>query len=359
MAYMIVKSGFFVDEHKKVQELNSRLLLSGVDFIDASLWLIAGNRLPQALVMLHNAIEVALKGELERIHKILITNTKELSDFRVLKSLLRDAFMKHPSGSGVEIPEFDIEKTIYFEEAFDRMAELYPGLSDTWRKQLISSKGGKKDKDSLHSLRNDIVHYGGDPDSVGRYLEAIVDTAFPFLEEFFRLASENKVSLAYLIKEWIYREVKVARLVLRDLRNEKAPPKPYAIKTLQHHMLWTHAAWPSPLDDQDTITTSGETDWEMYLERRKKKLFKTWDEGLTVEISCPVCDSETGDGSFVQAQVLLEDTPLDENRLVAEGFKCFVCGLYISPEERFLARHFVGQLPEDVATAYLKDIGHL
>jgi len=357
MAYMTVKSGFFVAERKKIQELNSRLLLSGVDFIDASLWLIAGDRLPQALVMLHNAIEVALKGELERIHKILIANTKELSDFRALKSLLRDAFMKHPAGSGVEIPEFDIEKTIFFEEAFDRVAELYPGLSATWRKQLISSKGGRKD--SLHSLRNDIVHYGGDPDSMGYYTEAIVDTAFPFLEEFFRLASENKVSMAHLIKEWIYREVEVARLVLCDLRNERLPPKPHAIKTLQHHMLWTHATWPSPLNDRDTITISGETDWETYIERQKKGLFKTWDELLTVEISCPVCDSETGDGSFVRAQVLLEKAPLDQNRLVAEGFNCFVCGLYISPEERFLARHFVDQVPEDVATAYLKDIGHL
>jgi hypothetical protein len=354
MANVFVRSGFFLSERKKLQELNSRLLLSSIDFIDASLWLLAGNRLPQALVMLHNAIEVALKGELERIHKILIANTKELSDFRALKSLLRDAFMKHPSGSGVEIPEFDIEKTIYFEEAFDRVAELYPGLSERWRQQLISSKG-KKNKHSLHSLRNDIVHYGGDPDSMGRYTEAIVDIAFPFIEEFLKLASEDKVSLAHLVKEWIYREVEVARLVLRDLRNEKTPPHPYAIRTLQHHMLWTHAGWPSPLDDQDTVTWSGETEWEKYLERQKRELFKTWDEDFTVEIDCPVCDSQPSDGSFAKAQVLLERSPVNENRLVAEGFNCFVCGLLILPEERFLARHFVGELPEEITTAYLKD----
>jgi hypothetical protein len=84
--------------------------------------------------MLHNAIEVALKGELERIHKILIESTKELGDFRALKSLLIEAFMRHPSGTGVGIPEFDIEKNIYFEEAFDRVAGLYPGLSEKWRR---------------------------------------------------------------------------------------------------------------------------------------------------------------------------------------------------------------------------------
>jgi hypothetical protein len=112
-AYVIIRSGFFLAERKKLQELNSRLLLSSADFIDSSLWLVAGDRLPQALVMLHNAIEVALTGELERIHKILIANTKELGDFRALKSLLREAFMKHPSGTDVDIPEFHIEKTIY------------------------------------------------------------------------------------------------------------------------------------------------------------------------------------------------------------------------------------------------------
>jgi hypothetical protein len=124
-------------------------------------------------------------------------------------------------------------------------------------------------------------------------------------------------------------------------------------------MLWTRAGWPSPLDDRDTITLSGETEWEKYIERQKMELFRTWDEGLTVEISCPVCDSQPSDGSFAMAQVLLENAPLNENRLVPEGFNCFVCGLFISPEERFLARHFIGELPEDVSTKFLKDIGQL
>ena|SRR5882724_414612 len=357
MAYMNVKSGFFLAERKKLQELNSRLLLSAVDFIEASLWLIAGDCLAQALVMLDNAIEVALKGELDRIHRILIANTKELNDFRTLKSVLRDAFLKHPSGGSVDIPEFDIEKTIYFDEAFDRVAELYPGLSQAWRKRLTSSRGGRQD--SLHSLRYNIVHYGSNREASGRYAEVIVNTAFPFLEELFQRVTGNTVSLPHRLMEWIYREVEVARLVLRNLQNEQKPPEPYAIKTLQHHVLWTYAAWPSPRDDLDTLMVSGETDWEQYTERRKRALVKTWDDSLMVEVPCPVCDSETGDGSYVRAQVLPENDPLDNNCLIAKGFNCFVCALHISPRERFLARHFVGQIPEDIATAYLKDIGHL
>lgn len=357
MPYVRVKTSFFLAERRKLEELNSRLLLSTVEFIDASLWLIGGNRLAQALVMLDNAIEVGLKAELERIHRILIVQPKELGNFTTLKGLLREEFLKHPSGSNVDIPEFDIEKTIYFDDAFDRVAELYPGLSDAWRKHLTSSKGGRRD--SLHVMRNDIVHHGGDPRLVGRYTAAIVDTALPFLVEFFKRITGDTVSLPHLLMEWIYREVEVARLVLSDLRNEGSEPRPYAIKTLQHHVLWTYAMWPSYSDDLDVFDVGGETDWERYAERQKRRLFKAWDEDRVVEIICPVCNSDAGEGSYVQAQVLLEEGPIDDNQLIAEGFNCFVCGLHISPKERFLARHFVGRIDEDVATAYLKDIGNL
>jgi hypothetical protein len=115
----------------------------------------------------------------------------------------------------------------------------------------------------------------------------------------------------------------------------------------------------TPRDDLDTIMVCGETDWEQYTERWERALVKTWEDRLMVEVPCPICGSETGDGSYVRAQVLPENGPLDNNCLIAEGFNCYVCGLHVSPGERFLARHFVGQIPEDIATAYLKNIGHL
>jgi hypothetical protein len=114
-----------------------------------------------------------------------------------------------------------------------------------------------------------------------------------------------------------------------------------------------------PRDDLDRITVSGETDWEQYVARQKRELVEKWDEDLIVEVQCPDCGSEAGDGSCVQAQVLLESHPLGNNCLMPEGFNCFVCGLQIVPRERFLARHFIGQIPDDVANEYLKDIGHL
>jgi hypothetical protein len=100
------------------------------------------------------------------------------------------------------------------------MAELYPGLSQAWRKRLTSSREGRQDW--LHSLHNNIVHYGSNRDASGRYPEAIVETAFPFLEEMFQRITRNTVSLPHLLMEWIYREVEVARLVRRDLRMSKS-----------------------------------------------------------------------------------------------------------------------------------------
>jgi hypothetical protein len=162
MAYINVKTGFFLEERKKIQALNSTPLLSAVDSVEASLWLIAGGRIAQAVVLLDNAIEVALKSELERIHKILIADSKALGDFQILKSLLREAFQSHAAGSKLEIPEFDIERTIYFADAFDRVAELYPELKEKWRDRLIPTRG--RNCKSLHDLRNDIVHSGGKSD---------------------------------------------------------------------------------------------------------------------------------------------------------------------------------------------------
>jgi hypothetical protein len=69
-----------------------------------------------------------------------------------------------------------------------------------------------------------------------------------------------------------------------------------------------------------------------------------------------ICASNTGDG-YLLAKVLLESQPLDQKRLVPEGFLCYVCGLQIDPSEKYLARHFVPQIPTETATAYLKDIG--
>jgi hypothetical protein len=68
-----------------------------------------------------------MKAELENIHRALVADTRQLS-YTMLKSLLRNAFNQHPSGRKLEIPEADVEKTITFFEAVDRVRELHPSV---------------------------------------------------------------------------------------------------------------------------------------------------------------------------------------------------------------------------------------
>lgn len=350
MRHLLIETGHFIAEREKVKQLKSRLLVTAVDMIEAAYWLIAGDQYAQALVLLDNAIELVLKGELERIHRILIADAKNLDNFQTLKSLLKDAFLQHPSGKSLAIPEFDIERTIYFETAFDRVLDLYPSIGK-WRKRLLSK--GANDN-SMHALRNDIVHYGGDPTARGLYVAAIVEIALPFLEELLLLITQHEpepVRLSFLLMEWVYREVNVAKAVLNDLKTNDSPPAAYALAPLAHHILWTNTRWPRPQDDLDMITTHGWTEWEEFA--RRQKYPKGWDEDLVLEVKCPICDSDPGEGSMILAKALIEAEALDQQQVLPEGFLCYVCGLLIEPSERYLARHFVPPIPKETAKEFL------
>lgn len=157
-------------------------------------------RLPQALVMLHNSIELAFKAELESIHRALIANERRWG-YEELKAILRDAFLSHSRGANVPLPEFHIDKTITVTEAMRRVKDLYKPLITTWQDPLKV----------LQHHRNDIVHYGPNPDATGEYVSAILTIAIPFLEEF--LQEAYGAPLETLAMESIYREIQVARSV--------------------------------------------------------------------------------------------------------------------------------------------------
>jgi hypothetical protein len=353
MLHRLIKSGYFIAERKKINRLQSRLLVSAADVIEAAFWLISGNQFAQALVALDGAIEIVLKGELERIHPILIADARDRESSETVESLLRNAFLQQSEEEHLSIPEFDIERTIRFDMAFERVQALYPTIGK-WRKRLLPKTGD----DSLHGFRNDIVHYGGDPAAEGIYVAAIIEVALPFLEELLALITQRgaePVRLSHLLMEWVYCEVDVAAAVLKDLRENGFPPAAYAIAPLAHHILWTNTRWPNPNDDRDVITIGSTTPWEEFA--RRQKLPKGWDDGLVLEIECPICDSMAGDGSVIYAKVLLENDPIDRKLLVPEGFLCHLCGFHIDPSQPFLARHFVPAIPDDVAAKYLKDIG--
>lgn len=51
-----------IEQKRKVAETAPQLLFSCLESIDAALWLIAGNRKAQALVSMHNSVELAFKA---------------------------------------------------------------------------------------------------------------------------------------------------------------------------------------------------------------------------------------------------------------------------------------------------------
>jgi hypothetical protein len=348
--HLLVESGRFIDEAKKVKALESRLVASAVTMVEAAYWLIGGDRFTQSLVMFDGAIELLLKGELERVHPILIADKQSLTKYELLQSFVKDAFKEHPAGKRLIIPEPNIEHTIYFKDAFDRVAKLYHPNLDKWRHKLVENK------DSLHNLRNEIVHYGGKAEARGMYVSGIIEIALPFIEEFLALITAHcsePIRLSNLLFEWIYREVDVARKVLSDLRANGLPPAEYAITPLAHHILWTNSQWPHPNDDQTSIEVGIYSPWLEFRDRQKDP--ESWD--AVIEVDCPICGSTTRDGDYIQARVLLEDKPLNQKQLIPEGFRCLICGFEIDPSEKYLARHFVEPIPAKAAEAFLKDIG--
>lgn len=323
-----------IAERKNTTDNAPQLLVNCLESIDASLWLIAGRRTPQALILLLNAIEIAFKADLERIHRVLIADSRKL-DYPVLKSLLRDAFLKHPRGQNMKIPDFDLERTISFGDAMERVRELYP-IVDTWKTRL---------KD-LQALRNDVVHYGSSNKQDAEYAEKIATVAFPFLKVF--LLDSSNVSLERIVTSTIFRELDVAREVCERMKKENQEGGSYVLRTVGHVMLYTYVDWPEPTDRDGWIQEDSDKDFEMAKQMRNE-VAKEWDD-CYVETSCRVCGSIN---LFVKVEPL---TPAIRSVKVLAA-KCPKCGLDIRDKHSFLAEYHVGILPNEKIESFLDDIG--
>ena len=319
-------------EWKKAAEKSSQLLINCLDLMDASLWLIAGGRDPQALVSLHNSIEIAFKAELERIHRVLIADNRKL-DYNALKSLLKDAFHAHPRGQKMKIPDFNMDRTISFADAMDRVKELYPSV-EQWKKKLAH----------IQSLRNDIVHYGSSQKAGRDYVEAIATEAFPFLEAFLLEASD--IDIKTFLTSNIYHELGVAKNVCERLKREKQPIGGYALKSVRLAMLYTYVEWPKLSDLTDVET--GEDEFHMASAFRKE-IEREWADSY-IERSCKICGS---------LNLFVKVSPLTHPRrsLLVSAAKCPHCGLDIGEDDRYLAEYHIGELTNGEVETFLQSIG--
>ncbi|MGC2237696.1 MAG: hypothetical protein WA584_16150 [Pyrinomonadaceae bacterium] len=300
----------------------SQLMVNCLDSIDAALWLIAGDRIPQAVVMLQNAVEIAFKSELEGIHKVLIVQDSKL-DWKTLKSLFKEDFQEHPNGHQVPINDLDIERTITFDTAFTRVKELYPAI-ENWKKQLDISK----------KLRNDIVHYGASGDKEGKHVEAILEILFPFLQEF--LFNARQINIELVVTKPIFREIQVAKKVCDRLLKKNESIDKYVLKTVSFAMFYQNADFPNI---SDIIGRDDYDDSFILSEVTERQIGKEWND-FYIKESCFICDSSD---LFVKVNPIEQSQPL----LAVLAVKCPHCGLEIDEEEKYLAEYHVGELTSD------------
>jgi len=305
----------------------SPLLANCFDSIDAALWLIAGERIEQSLVMFHHSIEIAFKSELEGIHKVLIANIPKL-DYGLLKSLFKADFQAHYDDK-ITIEDFDIDKTISFDEALKRVKELYP-LVAAWEPKLSKVK----------DLRNEIVHYGTGKKPYSEYVDIIVNVIFPFLEEF--LLESCGIIFENVVTAPVYREILVAKKVCERLRKENTALDSFVLNTVSFQMF--HNSNFSENIPSTTEIYSYSRAFEI-VERIRKELSKEWDD-FYIERDCRICQFPS---LFVK--VCLTDTTL---AIVAA--RCARCNLQIGENEDHLAEYHVGELSQNEIDNFLEGV---
>jgi uncharacterized protein YlaI len=311
-------------EWKKVEQEKSALLFNCLASVRASLWLLAGDQIEQAVIILHNSIELAFKAELAQIHPILISEQK--FNYRNLKTLLKKEFESHPRGVSLNIPDLEIDRTINFSEAMKRVIELYPELIGKWESGIIR----------LQRARNNIVHSGARALDKSEYIYVIAVVAYPFLEEFLQEAQD--ISLKLIIRPSIYREVSVAAELCERLKDIDKKLSPYVFKTIRHSVFYTYVDWPRASEDILGLE-SGTSDMllgevaEMYIKRE-------WANFNWMRVDCRICDN-------ISTFVKLSNVSLAEQILTPIEVYCPHCGLKIAENEQLLAEVHIGKITED------------
>jgi hypothetical protein len=337
MAFDAVEWHARVKAKKRLREDYGPMVVSAVESLEAAVWLLGGYLVPQSLAMFHNAVELLFKAELARIHLAMIADPRQLK-FEDLKALFRDQVRSHPRGSAMQIPEFSIERTITFSDAMKRVKEFYPATVSKWEAKLVG----------LNDLRNDVTHYGGDTEAVGRYLLGILLTAVPFCREFMKEAYGTDID--NVLFESVNREVQVAANTVEELQRDGSALGTYVLNTVSVLLRYRWGLAPEFVDDRGAIRDEDERDFE--LAQQAKKEFEKAGSDVDAEETCKIC------GAY-PAFVCFEVHNRRAKTVRATAIKCFKCGLDVGAEDKHLAHFHHGPVEQTDAEKFLKSIGEL
>lgn len=206
-----------------VRKTESMSAMGAVELLKAAFWVLSYPMPAQALMLFHQAIEVACKGLLQEVHVLLAA---ERLEYKLSKYVVKDRLAAHRLGRNVttdfDIDNFDPAKTCSFEDAWARVREMVPALRSFTEVGL-----GR-----LTKIRNGITHRGAEQEKEFEYSQAILTVALPALDEFYK-ESYDGLSLEDLLGQDLLRELHVAQSYLAMIDKDDTLPK--------HRLLHTFA----------------------------------------------------------------------------------------------------------------------
>lgn len=319
----------------KVREFGTPGAIGALETLDAALLLLAwGRQAPQALVLFHQTIELAMKAFLEEIHVLLVL--QEIN-FDLAKALAKDRLQKHRLGSKLENfidPEnYDPQKTCLFDDAYRRVSQLITFES-------LDEKKAKR----INKCRNAIAHYGGKEGEKANYLDLILNVAVPWLDEFYRKAYE--VELADYVFAPHLRELVVAGEYMRLSKADTTLPLSHVLKPYAHRFLEGFVIGESNLlfDNEGDMRDVSEWEQENF-KARLEQMDSQWSKhgviGEKQGIPCVIC----GKPCVVAIGERLEIE--GEPAYVPVAISCPGCGLHLEPAQKELVRLHYGPITRE------------
>lgn len=319
---------------KKVREFGTAGAGAALETLDAAMLLLAWGKVPQALVMLHQTIEVALKALLEEVHVLLVLQEM---NFELAKGLAKDHLQKHRLGrritNFIDPETFDPQRTCQFMDAYRRAS------------QLIEFKSvDVKTVDRINKLRNAIAHYGGKPEESFNYLDVILNGALPWLTEFYREAYGGELS-HYLFGP-CYRELVVAGEYLGRCKQSQDLPRGRILSPFAHRFLLESIVGSGRLlfDSEGSMRDTSE--WKMEnLEADFQHYEMKWSEfrvvGEVGQLDCVIC----GQSCIV---ALEEPRKVDGETIYHPvAIHCPNCGLHLDPDYSELVQLHYGSITRE------------
>lgn len=329
------------DFEQYLREQKSPSALGAVELLRAAFWALVYPMPAPALMLFHQALEVACKGLLQEVHILLAADRV---DYKVSKFVVRDKLSTHRLGkiltTTFTLEDYDLGRSCTFPEAWDRVGEMVPLLP----------KFREAGLERLTKLRNGITHSGAESEREHEYLDAILTLCLPAIENFYDKAYDG-LTVDTVLGPNRMREIRVSQAYLAEIRKTPTLPRKELLHTyrLRSFVLLAELGDPGLFMTDDhgdalpgfEFDHSGVAAQRRYVAQHPEQWGRVLNENLLLE--CLICGYEC---PFVG---------VDSDPYILNGVRaidpcailCPRCRLKITKEYRVLAKLHFGPITED------------